>query len=360
MKGKRQGVELRNSNTQQIFDPELGLFLSSVSNDLPRVKPETISTLRQAPYPGKLSDDELAASGVMIREVAIASFDDIVLDATIISPRGHSDVGPGIFHIHGGGMIMGDRMVGISQILPWVVEHDAVALTVEYRLAPEYPDPYPLEDCYAGLVWMAKNALEIGVDASRIIIAGASAGGGLAAGTALMARDRQGPELAAQVLICPMLDDRDVTVSTRQFSHQGIWLRESNLTGWDALLGERRGSDDVSIYAAPARAKDLTRLPPTFIDCGSAEVFRDEDVAYASALWQANVPTELHVWAGAFHGFDVIVPYASVSQTASNVRDAWVRRLLRNLLPVENRPGTVGPQGACENYGYDPDSEGRK
>ncbi|WP_425551844.1 alpha/beta hydrolase fold domain-containing protein [Herbiconiux moechotypicola] len=122
-----------------------------------------------------------------------------------------------------------------------------------------------------------------------------SAGGGLAAGIALLARDRQGPALLGQLLICPILDDRDSTVSTLQFDGAGTWDRSSNLTGWTALLGSRRGTPEVSIYAAPARATDLTGLPSTYIDCGSAEVFRDEDVAYASSLWAAGVQAELHV-----------------------------------------------------------------
>ena len=129
-------------------------------------------------------------------------------------------------------------MVGIGQILPWIIEHSAVAVTVEYRLAPEFPDPYPVEDCYAGLLWTAEHADELGIDLDRLIIAGTSAGGGLAAGNALMARDRKGPRLAGQVLMCPMLDDRDQTASSMQFDDEGFWIRSSNVTGWTALLGK--------------------------------------------------------------------------------------------------------------------------
>jgi acetyl esterase/lipase len=161
-----------------------------------------------------------------------------------------------------------------------------------------------------------------------MLIAGASAGGGLAAGVALLTRDRKGPKLTGQMLICPMLDDRDRTVSSNQFDGLGLWDRASNVLGWTALLGSRRVSDDVSIYATPARAKDLSHLPPAFIDCGSAEVFRDEDVAYASALWAAGVQAELHVWPGGFHGFDMIVPTSPISQAAIAARDAWIKRHL--------------------------------
>jgi acetyl esterase/lipase len=233
-----------------------------------------------------------------------------------------------MFHIHGCGMIAGNRMVGVGQILPWIVETDAVAISVEYRLAPEFPDPYPVEDCYAGLLWMVEHAADLGIDLDRLVVAGASAGGGLAAGVALLARDRSGPRLAGQVLMCPMLDDRDQTVSTAQFDTEGIWIRSSNLVGWNALLGSRRGTDDVSIYAAPARATDLAGLPSAFIDCGSAELFRDEDIAYATNLWCAGVQVELHVWPGGFHGFDMVAPDTALAKAATSTRNDWVVKLL--------------------------------
>lgn len=160
------------------------------------------------------------------------------------------------------------------------------------------------------------------------MIAGASAGGGLAAGTALLARDRQGPALIGQMLVYPMLDDRDETVSSTQFDGVGMWDRASNRMGWTALLCDRRGTDEVSVYAAPARATDLSGLPPAFIDCGSAEVFRDEDVAYASALWGAGVQAELHVWPGGFHGCDLVAPESKLAKAMMAARDAWVARLL--------------------------------
>jgi len=133
---------------------------------------------------------------------------------------------------------------------------------------------------------------------------------------------------AAMLLMWPMLDDRNDTVSSHQVDGAGIWDRTSNETGWAALLGERRGTDDVSIYAAPARATDLTGLPPAYIEAGSVEVFRDEAVAFANRMWDAGGSAELHIWAGGFHGFQAIVPTAAVSQRAVQTRDAWVRRHL--------------------------------
>jgi acetyl esterase/lipase len=143
-----------------------------------------------------------------------------------------------------------------------------------------------------------------------------------------MARDKGGPTLAGQVVIYPMLDDRNQTVSSHQIDGFGVWDRRSNDTGWDALLGDRRGTDRVSIYAAPARATDLSGLPPAFIDVGTAEVFRDEAVAYASQIWADGGVAELHVWPGGFHGFDMMAPQAALSQAMLETRTKWVRRIL--------------------------------
>lgn len=177
-------------------------------------------------------------------------------------------------------------------------------------------------------MWTAEHADELGIDPDQIIVAGTSAGGGLAAGLALLARDRRGPALAAQVLMCPMLDDRNDTPSSRQMAGRGVWDSTANTTGWTALLGDACGGPDVSPYAAPARAVDLSGLPPAFVDVGSAETFRDEDVAYATRIWQAGGVAELHVWPGGFHGFDTLAPQAAISQEAKAARVRWLRRQL--------------------------------
>lgn len=284
---------------------------------------ESIPAMRQFAVP-----EDLSSYGLEETEYTVPGFGGVELALTVLRKQGHSGQGPGIFHIHGGGMVMGTRMTGISLVAPWIVAHDAVAVTVEYRLAPEHPDPIPVEDCFAALQWTAKNARNLGLDADRLLIAGASAGGGLAAGVALLARDRQGPRLIGQMLICPMLDDRDDTVSTRQFENAGLWDRGSNSVGWSALLGKRRGTDAVSIYAAPARAKDLAGLPPTYLDAGSAEVFRDETVGYASALWRDGNDAELHIWPGGTHGWEALMQGTVLAELAARVRNSWVDRLL--------------------------------
>jgi acetyl esterase/lipase len=320
---------MTNTLTRPPFDPELAAALELVAQQTP---PTFTIDMLPALREGMTGAEVLALldqRDIQTRDVTIAGHDGDDIVVSVIERRGRTGTGPGIFHTHGGGMIIGDRWLGVTEFLGLIEQHDAVVVTVEYRLAPEFPDPYPVEDCYAGLVWTGEHAAELGIDPDRLIIAGASAGGGLAAGTALLARDRRGPALAAQLLICPMLDDRDASVSTTQIDGVGVWDRNSNLLGWSALLGDRRGTDDVSVYAAPARATDLAGLPPAYIDCGSAEVFRDEDVAYATALWAAGVQAELHVWAGGFHGFDMMAPQAAVSQAAVATRRGWLARALQ-------------------------------
>jgi acetyl esterase/lipase len=235
---------------------------------------------------------------------------------------------PALYHIHGGGMIVGHpRWIG-DDYLDWAEEFGATLVSVDYRLAPEAPHPAPVEDCYAGLAWVAENATNLGIDADRIVIVGESAGGGLAAATTLLARDRGGPALAAQILLCPMLDDRNDTPSAIQGEGRGVWDRAANELGWSALLGDSRGGPDVSPYAAPGRQKDLSGLPSTYIDVGTAETFRDEAVAYASRIWRSGGQAELHVFAGGFHGYHALAPHAAISQDTKRARVQWLRRIL--------------------------------
>lgn len=246
----------------------------------------------------------------------------------IARPVGLSEGAPVVYHLHGGGMISGTERTGVAGILrEWAVPLGLVVVSAGYRLAPEHPYPAGVEDCYAGLVWVARHAAEVGGDPGRIVVAGGSAGGGLAVAVALMARDRGGPRLAGQLAMCPMVDDRD-TFSARQMAGRGLWDRRANGAGWASLLGEARGTERVPPYAAPARAADLSGLPPAYIDAGGAETYRDEAVAYASGLWQAGGDAELHVWSGGFHGFDQIAPDAAVARDAREARVRWLRRIL--------------------------------
>jgi acetyl esterase/lipase len=261
-------------------------------------------------------------------EVQVSTTDGYALPLSIFRPVGViAENAPFIYWVHGGGMVMGDRFANLDIALDWLERFGATVVTVDYRLAPEASGATLVEDCYAGLAWVAANAAELGVAPSRIVVAGASAGGGLVAGMTLMARDRGGPAIAAQILICPMLDHRNDTLSSRQYSGEpGIWTREKNAFGWQSVLGA--DAADVSPYISAALATDLSGLPTTYIDAGTAEVFRDEDTTYASRIWAAGGQAELHIWAGGFHGFDAMFPNAALSTAARQARTAWLARVL--------------------------------
>lgn len=237
---------------------------------------------------------------------------------------------PAVLWIHGGGMVLGNIDQDDLFCKAIAKDVDCTVVSVEYRLAPEHPDPAPLEDCYSTLRWLASNAVEIGADASRIVIGGASAGGGLAAGLALLARDRDEVNVAFQLLIYPMVDDRNITPSSQAITHPSVWNREANIAGWRAYLGGEIGADDVSPYAAPARASDLSGLPPAYLAVGELDLFLDEDIDYTQRLLQAGVSTELHVYPGAFHGSDMFVADSELSQRwVADRNDALKRALHR-------------------------------
>ena len=191
---------------------------------------------------------------------------------------------------------------------------DCVTVSVEYRLAPEHPFPAPVEDCYAALKWLFSHTRELGIDPTHIAIGGASAGGGLAAGLALLARDRAEVNIAFQLLIYPMIDDCNIRPASKSAPDTILWTRESNLIGWRCYLGCNPGGKGVSPYAAALRATDLRGLPPAYIAVGELDLFANESVEYARRLLQAGVTAELHVYPGAFHGFDGMAPGANVSQ----------------------------------------------
>jgi acetyl esterase/lipase len=301
----------------------------------PPITPELIPIMRQG-LPGQTppTNDDLARGGAFtVTERAVPGPDGAPDIGLLICTPTDVDVSSStptaaVYWVHGGGMIIGDNRLGLNEALDWAQALHLTVVSVEYRLAPETPHPGPVEDCYAGLVWTAEHAAELGIDPARLVISGASAGGGLAAGVVLMARDRGAPALAGQLLIYPMIDDRNDSYSAVQMGEGGPWGRTANGTGWTALLGEARGGPDVSPYAAPARAEDLSGLPPTFIDVASAENFRTEDITYASRIWAAGGIAELHVWPGGFHGFDVFAPEATISREAQAARLRWLRRLL--------------------------------
>ncbi|MFJ9415869.1 alpha/beta hydrolase [Streptomyces sp. NPDC101227] len=228
-----------------------------------------------------------------------------------------------VIWLHGGGFVMGD----VDTEHPWAARiaalSGAVVISVGYRLAPEHPFPAALDDAYAVLTWTAEHAAELGTGPERIAIGGHSAGGGLAAAVALRARDQQGPSIRCQLLNQPGLDDRQETWSARNFTRTPWMNRDKVTASWRHYLG----ATPATPYAAPARAADLSGLPPAYI--GTAELCpnRDEDIAYALRLLQAGVSVELHQWPGTFHGSQAILS-AEISQRQMDELGAALRRAL--------------------------------
>jgi acetyl esterase/lipase len=267
-----------------------------------------------------------AVAGVDVQQYTLRTDDGAALTLSWYRRTGPEQPGSAVLYLHGGGMIFG--MSELGALYDWVArryvaDSHVPMLVVDYRTAPEFPHPVPVQDCYAALVWLAEHADELGVDRERVAVMGDSAGGGLAAAVCLLARDRGGPAVALQVLIYPMLDDR-TALPDPQLVPFVTWTYDDNITGWQALLGDSVGRDGVTAYAAPARATDLSLVPPTYIDVGDLDIFRDENIAYARRLAEAGIATELHVHPGCPHAFDGLAPNAAVSRRAAADR---VRRL---------------------------------
>jgi acetyl esterase/lipase len=321
-------------------------------HDLPPLDPECAAFLDEIPPEFTISSmldfDDLPASRERVSEALEMMVGDEEMldtveteDVTVPGPEDGEELrlrvhtptdAPGphpcVYWIHGGGMVIGSADEEDLTAQRFVDELGCVVVAPEYRLAPEHPYPAPVHDCYAGLRWVDENAGALDVDDSRLAIAGPSAGGGLAAGVALRARDEGAPDLSFQLLIYPMIDDRNETVSSKQVTDIGVWDREMNIEAWDAYLGEHSGSADVPSYAAPARAVDLSGLPPTFLDVGTHDAFRSETTAYAERLAACGVETEFHLWPGAFHGYDQFAPETEISQQTWETRFDALRQAL--------------------------------
>jgi len=261
-------------------------------------------------------DIELDTTGVRIDNLEIPGPEGApTVPVRTYTPDGLDRPVPGLLQIHGGGFVIGDLDTEQGQCVALCRNLGVVVVSVDYRLAPETPFPGGLEDCFAALTWVSAHSNELQLDPARLGIIGTSAGGGLAAATALLARDRGGPALCFQYLGVPELDDRLDTPSMRRFTDTPMWHRPNAERSWDFYLGSgyRRGADDVPPYAAPARAEDLAGLPPAYVSTMEFDPLRDEGVLYALKLMQAGVPTELHSFPGTFHGSGLMAT-ARVSQ----------------------------------------------
>jgi len=251
---------------------------------------------------------------VSVREELIDNGTSHQVRVLVYAPKDDNASRPALLHIHGGGFVIGTPEMNDARNQTLSNELGAVIVSVDYRLAPEHQFPLPVEDCYTALKWLFENASAFGVDKNRIGIYGESGGGGLSAALAILARDRKEVQIAHQFLIYPMLDDRTcVGNDANPYTGEFIWTRESNHFGWSSLLGKEPGSGDVSPYAAAARVDSVVGLPPTYICAGALDLFLDEDIRYAHRLLKAGVPTELHIYPGAFHAFDM-APDAEISK----------------------------------------------
>lgn len=315
------------------IDPELAVALEALPA-FPPLTVELLPLLRESGAANEPDNDDFSRGGAfeVFEDSApgIGGAPDVPL--LICLPTSGRTAGC-VVYFHGGGMMLGTERSGLMGMLQYAQSADLAVISVRYRLSPETRHPGPVLDCFAGVSWAANESERLGYRRDAIIVAGASAGGGLAAATVLMARDEGRPTIAGQMLIAPMLDHRNNSKSVLQLQGAGTWNREVNKLAWSSFLGPI-GDEQVSPYASPARANNLEGLPPTYVDTGGADAFRDEDVDYALRMGQAGNLVELHVWPGAYHGFEEITPDAAVTREAIRARATWLRLLATRLPQV--------------------------
>ena len=310
------------------YHPELAPVLAQLADlALPRAARgdwQSLRTYGEAGLQGQ-SDRLPARDDVARTDDDVTSFDGALIGVRWYEPAERTAPGGAAVYVHGGGMIMGSVAAYDKILAAYAGDSGVPLLAVDYRTAPEHPHPTPIEDTLAALVWLRRNAARFDIDPERIGIIGDSGGGGVAAGTALLARDR-GVPLAAQILIYPMLDDRNTEPDPLLEPFAG-WSYDDNYTGWRALLGDALGTDAVPGTAAPARAAELSGLPRTYIDVGELDIFRDESIEYARRLTAAGVTTELHVHPGCPHGFEHVNPASGVARRAREDRLRALREI---------------------------------
>jgi acetyl esterase len=312
--------------TRHLVDPEVLPVLETI----PKMEPtaENIAMIRAA---GFGNGAEMPPPAIE-PETHVAKGRDGAPDVRLLvfNPTSEHRKRAAIYHIHGGGMIIGTADMSVMSAPPIALMNDAVVVSVDYRLAPETTFPGPQEDCYAGLEWLIDHAEELGVDPARITVMGESAGGGLAAALTLMVRDRGELKLAGQVLVYPMLDHRTGGPNcqhTNPMTGEFVWTPALNQYGWKALRGDYEADDDHAGWFSPSLAADLTNLPPAYILVGALDLFLDEDLDYTKRLVASGVPVELHVYPGAIHGFNMAAD-AAVAQQSNRDLMAGISRLL--------------------------------
>lgn len=287
-------------------------------SDLAACRTQIDAVLGAAPVPPM-------PENVTISEVQVPGFEgDPDVRVKMYTPDNLPADSPAIVWIHGGGMVLLAADSDDFRCATWAADHNCLVASVDYRLAPETPAPGLVNDCYSAFRYVADHAAELNVDVERIVIGGASAGGGLAAGTALFARDQGGAQPSAQLLVFPMVDHSNTTMSSHAIQDTRVWNRSANLTAWEAYLG----GNAPTIYSSPSTCDDLSGLPPAYVSVGTFDMFLDEDVAYATALNRGGVSCELHVYPGAFHGSQGFVVDHPLSQRWIADEEAFLARAL--------------------------------
>ena len=305
------------------LNAEIAAGLEVLSREIGEISPMAVGdvALRRAVY----DDLQLVIHGKLNNpsDVTMTDYETTTADGATLLLRWYTKVasspGSAVLYCHGGGMMLSCVDIYNTVIARYVSSSGVPFLAVGYRRAPEAPAPVPVTDCHAGLRWLADHAAELGVQPERIAIMGDSGGGGIAASLAIYARDQGGPAIAKQILVYPMLDDRNTTAD-ELLTPFAPWSYDDNITGWTALLGSARGGPDVSPYGAAARLTDFTNLPKAYMDVGELDIFRDETVVYARNLLMAGISTELHVHPGVAHAFEAFVPDAEISQRVAQDR----------------------------------------
>jgi triacylglycerol lipase len=322
-------------SSRHLVDPELRNLLEA----LPALElnEQTLPAMRATAFAPPA--DPVAQEAVAMQERSVpgpGGSPDVPL--RIYTPQNNEGPLPGILHIHGGGYVAGSAADLDPLDRRLALDANCVIVSVDYRLAPETRFPGAIEDCYAALAWTLANAASLKVDAERVGVLGESAGGGLAASLALLVRDRGEHHLAFQHLVYPMIDDRTCTRDDpHPFAGEFIWTAANNAFGWRSLLGLAPGSAGVSCYAAAARAEDLRGLPRTYLATGALDLFLEEDLEYARRLLRAGVEVELHVYPGAYHGFELFVPHSAVARAATRDGLDALRRAL-HAAPMSPSP----------------------
>jgi len=321
----RRGLWIReNGIMKYTYDPEVARGMDSVK-DIVSLDLRQLAALRAGmvfgPVPVWTPDPALQLTQCTVKGLNGAP----ELSVYVLMPATSMDTHrPALLWFHGGGFVLGDARDSLPLLEQIVHDTGAVAISVQYRLAPQTPFPGPLDDARATLDWLLAHAEHYRIDPARIAVGGQSAGGSLAAGLALRVRDEGGPTLAFQLLDIPVLDDRLVTTSAQEYTDTPVWNRRNAELGWKAYLGEH--TNTVSTWAAPARAGNLHGLPPAFVSVNQYDPLRDEGMAYAMRLAQANIRVDLHLYPGTFHGSASLVPTASVSmRQQTDLRQALVR-----------------------------------